>query len=298
MKSYLKLLSPGIALLFSLLVMVGCQKEEGALPQNNAAIEERADVVSASGLKSTTVIYGLSAENEIVTFMFGPPVTETSSFPITGLRDGESIIAIDIRPSTKQVFGVSDMSLLYTINPSTGVATAVSGIPFSPALTGTMVGMDFQTSADVIRIVTDTDQNLRISPTTGAVVAVDRPISPSTASINGIAYAGTGSSSSFSASLYDLNAADGTLYYQADSRGGLMKIGSTGLFITGEGGFDILGGTGLAFLYAHGTHNNGNEDKTNDWTVDAYRLYAINLRTGLATQFGMVRPMIGIAVQG
>lgn len=293
MKTLFKLFSLGTVMIVGTLVLSSCQKEE-ITPMDNEAISTRG-VVSASGLSSSSLIYGLSAENEIVTFVFGPPVTETSSFPITGLKSGEKILAIDTRPGTKQIYGVSNLNLLYTINPVTGAAVAVSPKQFSPSLIGTKVGMDFAT-ANVIRLVTDTDQNYRISAVTGALVAIDRPIYPSTASINAIAYS-VGSTSSFTSPLYDLNTTDGLLYQQSDTRGTLMVVGKTGLTITGEGGFDISGRTGLAFLNARGTHNDGNTDKTNDWTVDAYRLYSINLYTGEATQFGIVRPMIGITFQ-
>src|SRR5215210_6072057 len=48
--------------------------------------------------------------------------------PITGLQANETILAIDCRPATGQIYGLGSTSRLYTINPSTGVATLV-GLP-------------------------------------------------------------------------------------------------------------------------------------------------------------------------
>ena len=55
----------------------------------------------------------------------------------------------------------------------TGAATALGTAPFSPALSGSAFGFDFNPTVDRIRIVSDTGQNLRAHPDTGAVVAVD-----------------------------------------------------------------------------------------------------------------------------
>ena len=44
---------------------------------------------------------------------------------------------------------------------------------FTPALSGTAFGFDFNPTVDRIRVVSDTGQNLRLNPDTGAVAAVD-----------------------------------------------------------------------------------------------------------------------------
>jgi hypothetical protein len=93
------------------------------------------------------------------------------------------LLAIDFRPSTGQLFGVTDLSRLYVINPTTGVATQVGSGSFSPALNlggirgwAVDLGFDFNPVVDRIRVVTPTGQNLRLNPDTGEVVAVDTPL--------------------------------------------------------------------------------------------------------------------------
>jgi hypothetical protein len=65
----------------------------------------------------------------------------------------------------------------------------VTGWPFTPAIDGGVVGFDINPTDDRIRLVTDNDQNLRIHPLSGQVVAIDKNLTPSQVSINSIAYA-------------------------------------------------------------------------------------------------------------
>ena len=88
----------------------------------------------------------------------------------------EPALAIDLRPSTGQIYLLGSTSRLYVVNPADGVVTAV-GVAFSPALSGTTFGFDFD-PVDRIRVVSDTGQNLRLNPDTGAVVAVDTASTP------------------------------------------------------------------------------------------------------------------------
>ena len=76
---------------------------------------------------------------------------------------------------------------LYVVSPLTGAATAVGG-PFTPALSGTVFGFDFNPTVDRIRVVSDTGQNLRLNPDTGAVATADGAINPGTPRIVGSAY--------------------------------------------------------------------------------------------------------------
>jgi hypothetical protein len=106
------------------------------------------------------------------------------SIAITGLQAGESILAIDLRPATGQLYALGSTSRLYTINPVTGVATQVGSGPFTPALSGTSFGFDFNPVVDRIRVVSDADQNFRLNPDTGAVVATDTNLAYATGDPN------------------------------------------------------------------------------------------------------------------
>ncbi len=115
---------------------------------------------------------GLTTANQLVFFNTSSPGTQTPGRPpitISGIQPGEVILAIDVRPSTNQLYGVGSTSRIYIIEPFTGVATAVNATPFAPQIDGNATGFDFNPVPDLIRLVTDADQNLRINPNTGQV---------------------------------------------------------------------------------------------------------------------------------
>jgi hypothetical protein len=70
------------------------------------------------------------------------------------------------------LYGLGSTSRLYTINTTTAVATEVGVGPFSPGLTGTDFGFDFDPVADRVRVVSS-NRNLRLNPDTGIVEGTD-----------------------------------------------------------------------------------------------------------------------------
>jgi hypothetical protein len=166
---------------------------------------------------------------------------------ITGLTSGERLLAIDFRPATGQLYGVSSASRLYVINQNTGAARAIGAGAFSPAVTGNLVGFDFNPTVDRIRLVTSTGQNLRLNPETGTVAATDGVLNGvAGAAITGAAYTnninGVGSTA-----LYAINTQNQQLYLvNPPNDGTLVPVGSLNLNISGDGGFDIDAKTGTA----------------------------------------------------
>ncbi len=292
-----KLFGQLLTLCTGLLFFTGCQQDESVSPLNGS-IEERNSSTTAY---PNVLFYGLGPSNELYTYRSGPPATEVSSVMITGLRTEEFILAIDVRPATRGLYGVSNQSMIYTINGSTGVATAVSQTPFTPAIEGSTIGFDFNPMVDRMRLVTDKGQNLRIHPTTGQVVGVDLAINGPVVAVNSVAYSNNNAGAS-GTSLYDVDVLEGKLYRQNANAGSLVLVGSTGLTIVGEGGFDISRtGAALGVYLASGRPSFGSSGgiggTSDDTTQEAYRLYSMNLRTGQATSLGKVRPMIGLAIQ-
>ena len=92
---------------------------------------------------------------------------------ITGLQPGESVLAIDVRPATGQLYALGSTSRLYIIDVVTGAARQVGTGTFARACSAASFGFDFNPTVDRIRVVSDTEQNLRLNPDTGAVVAAD-----------------------------------------------------------------------------------------------------------------------------
>ena len=296
MEPYLKVLKLCVVLLMGV-VFFSCMKEDLAVPADNAAIEER-QVVSASGLSSETTIYGVNSQNELVTYKFGNPAQKVGSVPITGLRSGEVVTALDVRPRTGQLYGFTNQGNLYIIDPATGAATLVSKTPISPDLLGTVTAASFDPVTDQLRIVTETGKNYTIDPATGMVSSMDGTIYPATAKINGIAYGRGSQDATISGTpLYAINTTDGTLA-MLNQKGALTTIGSTGWLMQGDGGFDIANTGSYALAVMNSKYSQDIYASKTDYLGEyASRLMLIDLRSGKVNYFGRTEPMNAMAIK-
>jgi hypothetical protein len=218
------------------------------------------------------VAYAVSANNELL--IFNPSSITPVAKGITGVQAGEQILGIDFRPLNGRLYGLGSSNRLYTINTSSGVATAVGTAAFSTALSGTSFGFDFNPVADLIRVVSNTGQNLRISPVTGdiALNGVDTPLPAATAFVNAAAYTNNFAGATTTV-LYTINSQNGKLYKQDPPNAGTMtEVGSLGITITEANGFDISASNGNAYGI---------------FTVAGVtRFYGINLQNGATTPGG------------
>lgn len=124
-----------------------------------------------------SAIVALTADDHLLQIDTDAASVILADTPITGVTNGQTILGIDVRPATAELFGVSSNGELYVINPNTGVATFRATLtadaadvtaPFT-GLVGTDFGIDFNPSANRLRVVSDAGQNLRINVNTGAV---------------------------------------------------------------------------------------------------------------------------------
>ena len=214
------------------------------------------------------VAYSTDAANNLVVFNFlnpGTPITK----PITGLQPGESVLGLDMRPATGQLYALGSTSRVYAINMSNGAATAMNATPFTPALSGTNFGFDFNPTVDRIRVVSNTGQNLRLDPNTGLVAAIDGNINPGTPAISGSAYTNNFGGAT-TTTLYALDATTDRLYMQNPPNAGtLVDVGPLGINITADNGFDIGGTSNTAYALV---------------TIATFsKVVSINLATGAVT---------------
>ncbi|QIL74565.1 DUF4394 domain-containing protein [Hymenobacter sp. HDW8] len=196
--------------------------------------------------------YALSGGTRLDAYNTSNAASRTSSVALTGLGSGETLLAIDFRPATGQLYGVSSASRLYVINQNTGAARAIGSGAFTPAVAGNLVGFDFNPTVDRIRLVTSTGQNLRLNPETGAVAATDGSLNGAAgAMVTGAAYTNNTAGASTTA-LYAINTQNQQLYLvNPPNDGTLVPVGSLNLNISGDGGFDIDAKTGTALgLYS------------------------------------------------
>jgi uncharacterized surface protein with fasciclin (FAS1) repeats len=199
----------------------------------------------------TSMVYGLTDVPELVTFDAADPSTMAASVPITGVARGSSLLAIDVRPANGDIVALSDASVLYTIDATSGAATAV-GTAINPPVRDPGFGFDVDPVADRIRIDVATGQNLSVDPTNGeATVHGDLRYgrgdrnAGATPRVVAAAYSPRGR-------LFAVDVASGTLARQDPADDGtLATIGPLGVELTDGASFDIAS-SGEALLASPG----------------------------------------------
>ena len=231
-------------------------------------------------------IYAITNSN-LLRFDSATPGTINSTTPITGLQVAESILAIDFRPATGQLYGIGSTGQLYTIDTTTAAATPVGG-PFA-AGAAFETSMDFNPTVDRIRVVSGADENFRLNPDTGSVVATDTNLAYDAGDTNAGAnpnvlaigytnnFAGAGTTTLFGIdntlnTLIRQGGVDGT---PSPNGGVLFTIGPTGAVSAfNRVGLDV-GPSGTAFAYLEAAGG-------------VPQLYTIDLATGAATLLGAI----------
>jgi hypothetical protein len=241
-----------------ILLMAGCKKDDDTMVTPPVVV-----------VKPDLVFYGITSGNQLIKYNANASQTVAAQFTVTGLQAAETILAIDFRPATGQLYGLGSSSRIYVINHESGAARAIGATAFTPAVSGTVTGFDFNPTVDRIRVVTNMGQNLRLNPETGAVAATDVAINPA-ASVIGAAYTNSVAGAA-STVLFDI---DGSKLYKQDppNNGTLVTVGSLGVTATGSGDFDISPDNKiiLAPLTVDGINN----------------LYQVDTATGKATNLG------------
>jgi hypothetical protein len=235
-------------------------------------------------------LHGLTADNRLVAFDRRNPSLITKDLPVTGLVGGDSLLGIDFRPATGELWGISS-SRLYTIDVNTGAATdRTGGTPF--ALTGNSIGFDFNPLVDRIRVVGIDDQDLRLNPLTGGLAFVDGSLKYADGSdmrAVGSAYANN-FAGTLTTTLYNIDAgANGwnlTLQSPPNSGTNTLVAEISGLVLPLDPdeawvGFDIIGTQPFGYLSL------AEAAGTSPGTGGSY-LYRLDLVSGAATLEGMI----------
>ena len=264
---------------YSFLVMV-----MGIISVNLTSCKKDAERPDMPVIKPNLVFYGITASGQLAKYNANTAETPISTAMISGLQSGETIISIDFRPATGELYGLASSSKLYILNTATGAARVVGTDPFTPALSGTIVGFDFNPTVDRIRIVTSTGQNLRLNPETGVVAATDGDINGATgATVTAVAYTNSKAGAA-ATSLFDIDVTNQKLYKQLPPNNGtLIEVGSLGVMATGDAGFDISpdNAVALASMMVAGKSS----------------LFQIDTATGMATKLGDFAGVVnGIAI--
>ena len=247
------------------------------------------------------LIAGSAPNGKLVLFASDSP-EDVAVVQLTGLQPGEEILGIDVRPATGRLYALGSSSRIYTLDPASGNATALTGEPFTPALSGRRFGFDFNPTVDRIRITSHTGQNLRAHPDTGLIVGVDTNLAyavddPGFGSAPGVvasAYINNDTNPATGTELLNIDAARGVLVVQnPPNLGALTTRGPLGLEVSDIAGFDVAGSDGTAYAALVPAGQPGNSARAS--------LYTINLMTGAATHIGKIggpKPLTSLATLG
>jgi len=232
---------------------------------------------STTGPSSGTLL-AVTINNVLINVSSSQPAVILSAVGLTGLGGGENIVGIDYRPATGELFGISTLSRMYQIFPTTGACVQIGPIG-GFTLSGGAFGVDFNPTVDRIRVVSDLDQNLRLNPTSGVLAATDTSLAYAAGDPN------SGMNPEIFASAYSNNVAGAvvTNLYAIDmaldilvlqnppNNGTLNTVGALGVDVMDISCFDIhSSGVAYAALPVAGVTG----------------LYTINLTTGAATLVG------------
>ncbi|MDB6076511.1 MAG: Calx-beta domain protein [Akkermansiaceae bacterium] len=228
-----------------------------------AALSALPPAAAASLGKTGAGIYLLTDDNRLAMVTDTLAAQASPRKSLTGLLAGDLLMSIDVRPANQELYGLgvngsTGTLQLYHLNAATGVAAAV-GTPVTPRdsgnvpipVAGVQFGIDFNPNVDRLRVVANNGLNFRMSPTTGAIVAMDTVINGGTTSIGEAAYTNN-TPGSTATTLYTLDAASDSLYIQSNPNAGGQNSG-TPVLISGipvnfssVGGFDIAPGVDVA----------------------------------------------------
>jgi hypothetical protein len=186
---------------------------------------------------------------------------------------------------------VSNKGRVYAINPTTGKANQV-GTQLNPTITGSAIGISFDPIEDMIRVVSNSGQNVEIDPDTGAA-CYETNVAYAAGDIN------FGKTPNITGASYDQNCPPTecpptlpTLYDIDSSRDALVRQGGImgspspdngQLFTIGKLGVEINTNVGFAIDsngVAWASFNVPDTSKS--------QLYTINLATGQASFVGKI----------
>ncbi|MGH9231185.1 MAG: DUF4394 domain-containing protein [Acidimicrobiales bacterium] len=245
--------------------------------------------------------YVTTDQNQLIGFNVRRPDQLLSIRNISGLPAGVSLVGIDFRPKTGDLYGVGSNSVVYRVNPQTAIAIAENvapgapptDVPFTPALIGTKFGIDFNPAPDAVRAVSDARQNLRLSPDAGMVLGVDGDLNPGMPQVVGAAY--TNSTFRFTqpaataVQLYVLDRAQNQVCLQNPPNNGTLAMCRRldDVRLGRDAGWDIAGANDVGYL--------ANNDRRGRAT-----LYTVDETTGDTSNVGRIggRRLSGLTVTG
>ncbi len=243
-------------------------------------------ILSVGSSQAETVV-ALTSGNRLLFFNNATPGNVTKSLSITNLGS-DTLIAIDFRPATGDLYALAASSRFYGISLANGRAEVLSNTP--TALSGARFGFDFNPGDDRMRVTSDADQDIRVNPNDGTLTMADPALTYTAgdshfgANPNVVGSAHTNNFFGAVATvLYNIDSTFDVLVIQNPANSGILKtVGGLGTNTTDNVGFDISQGTGVA--WASLTVGSG-----------VTGLFRIDLASGAATTFGPIGDATSLA---
>jgi DNA-binding beta-propeller fold protein YncE len=200
--------------------------------------------------QTSRVLFATTDQNTLIRFNAAQPERLRDIRAITGLPAGVTLAGIDFRPATGDLYGVGTDSVVYRVNPRTGIAVA-EGPGFTPGLNGRFFGGDFNPTVDKIRVVSDAAQNLRLNVDEGTLLSSDPALNPGMPRVVDAGY----TNSTFSAikpaatTLYVIDSASDRISIQNPPNNGTLTMTKRlGFDVQDQSGFDIAGANNVGYL--------------------------------------------------
>ena len=268
-----------------------CTLDTGVVVQYIAVQTKGVETAPLTG----SLVYAVTANNNLISFDSENPSQLQSIVQVTGIVAGQVLCGLDFRPATGALYGLAynattGNAQIYTINPTTGVATAVSDAPVSLGTGLGSIGFDFNPVVDRIRVTGSNGSNFRINPITGAIASTDSTLNFAGGDVN----QGNGSigasayTNSFlgttATTLFNIAQGLSVLTTQNPPNNGVLNtVGTLGIQLdTTDRSFD------LDILYDQTTQSNVAFLAANALGSNTDVLYQVNLTTGAATAVGSI----------
>ncbi len=241
------------------------------------------------------LLYALTSSGSLISFDAAQPEIIRTLVAVTGIAAGQVLSGLDFRPATGELYALGYNAMtgearLYTINPGTGVATAIGAAAVTLATNMGKIGFDFNPTVDRVRVTGSNNSNYRLHPVTGAIAATDMNLAFAATDVN------AGVNPSIGASAY-INSFAGstmtTLYNYDDSlnvfttqmppnNGTLNTIGASGLIQ------NLTDASSDLDIYYAANGQNRAYFVSNTGTSITDNLYTVNLTTGATTLVGKI----------
>lgn len=220
----------------------------------------------AAACENERTAYALTSTGRILSFDTVDPTDIKSEVRVTGLATDESLVQIAYRPATDTFYCITSDERVCTVDPESGAATLVSQTAFTTEDLANPV-IDINPRADRLRVIAS-EQNLRVNPNDGSLVATDTDVFFDDDDVNdnrepqlvALAYDRNNTSDS-ATTLFALDATSRSLV-RVGSRNGtpdtpdsgrLFTIAQLPVSFTLNSGFDIEPGGDTAFAALSGS---------------------------------------------